>query len=231
MGYPYLTVFREASSRTFAPADSAAAVNDQALLRSLLGVIDRNRGALEKAHGRNEVRFMEAALENRILHPVLHNDRQQADRSDAVFAARDSLMARAVTFLINDYYKGKKVIIVAGSHHVMQNGEELDVAGFKNLITHLKERLPQKILTIGFVQNGGSRGPNTRYASPIEATLPGSLEWAANQVGAEYLWIDLSRVPGRYRSKLFVSQPLTPWKRHFDFAFFLKEERPLTPGV
>jgi erythromycin esterase-like protein len=234
LGYPYMSAYREMTPGRYSPpmpADSATVAKrrDEEVLRALLGLIVRHRPALERAHGRNEVRFMEQGLENRVLHLTLVEDRQRQLRSDAVFSARDSLMARTVAFMMNDYYKGRKIIVSSGSHHAMRNGTELGVAGFENLTERLHRSMPGRVYSVGFVAHEGRAGSSPAYPIPIQPTRPGSLEWAASQTDAEFLWIDLGRLPGTYRSKLFVSQPLAAWKRHFDYVFYIRRQRTLTP--
>jgi erythromycin esterase len=231
IGYPYMADPRAMTPGRFRPVvvDSALAAKDEGVLRALLRLIAANRPALERVHGRNEVRVTELGLENRVLHLRLHADRQQRNRSNEVLGARDSLMGRAVAFLVNDYYKDTKVVISAGSHHVMRNGNELGVAGFENMIGYLRRSVPSGVYSVGFVAHEGKNGPSPGYATPVDSTRFGSLEWAASQLSADYLWIDLNQVPGSYRSKLFNTQPLAQWKRHFDFAFYIRREHPLTP--
>jgi erythromycin esterase-like protein len=231
IGYPYMADPRPMTPGRFrpVPVDSALAAKDEGVLRALLRLIAAHRPALERVHGRNEVRFSELALENRVLHLRLHANRQQRNLSNVVLAARDSLMGRAAAFLVNDYYKGKKVVISTGSSHAMSNGAELGVAGFENMIGHLRRSVPTGVYSVGFVGHEGKHGPSPGYATAIDSTRYGSLEWAASQLSAEYLWIDLNRLPGTYRSKLWITQPVSSWKRHFDYAFYIRREHPLTP--
>ncbi|HYW33367.1 MAG TPA: erythromycin esterase family protein [Gemmatimonas sp.] len=231
IGHPYMADPRPMTPGRFrtVPVETVLAAKDEAVLRALLGVIVSNRPAFERTHGRNEVRFTELALENRVLNLRYHADRQQPNRANVVLGARDSLMGRAAAFLVNDYYKGRKAVISSGSHHAMSNGAELGVAGYENMIGHLRRSVPTGVYSVGFVAHEGKHGPSPGYATPIDSTRFGSPEWAASQLSADHLWIDMNQVPGMYRSKLFNTQPVALWKRHFDFAFYIRREHPLTP--
>ncbi len=228
-----LTILRNGNSDPYisGPGTTAdLATSDYSVFSRLVTLIDKNRTALVAAHGENEVEFFATALRNRATFARIHEP-LTSDRRSEVPVPRETGMGNALDFLVNRYYSGRKVIVWASHSHTMRNGSELGLAPatFLNATEYLAQKTPSGLATVGFTSNGGGSVLPPNIAR-VERTAPGSLEWAAHEVGPELQWIDLHALPGSYRAKFWpASHLVAEWKRHFDYAFFLNSEQPLTP--
>ena len=108
-------------------------------------------------------------------------------------AIRDSAMADNLTFLANDLYPGKKIIVWAANIHV-RHANEKTTWQFPTMGKWLAERFRDELYTIGLYPNRGTV-PGGRSVFTIDPAEPGTMERLLSDAGASQLFVDLLNQP------------------------------------
>lgn len=108
-------------------------------------------------------------------------------------AIRDSAMADNLTFLANEFYPGRKIIVWAANLHV-RHANEHTTWGFPTMGGWLARRFPDDLYTIGLYPNRGTV-PGTRLPFTIDPAEPGTLERLLSDAGPSQLFVDLLNQP------------------------------------
>ena len=108
-------------------------------------------------------------------------------------AIRDSAMADNLTFLANDLYPDRKIIVWAANIHV-RHANEQTTWQFPTMGRWLTERFRDQLYTIGLYPNRGTV-PGARSIFTIDPAEPGTLERLLSDAGASQLFVDLLHQP------------------------------------
>jgi erythromycin esterase len=108
-------------------------------------------------------------------------------------AIRDSAMADNLTFLANDLYPGRKIIVWAANIHVRHANEKTTWV-FPTMGGWLTKRFRDELYTIGLYPNRGTV-PGARSVFTIDPAEPGTMERLLSDAGASQLFVDLLNQP------------------------------------
>jgi erythromycin esterase len=108
-------------------------------------------------------------------------------------AIRDSAMADNLTFLANDLYAGRKIIVWAANIHVRHANEKTTWV-FPTMGGWLAKRFRDELYTIGLYPNRGTV-PGARSVFTIDPAEPGTMERLLSDAGASQLFVDLLNRP------------------------------------
>ncbi len=120
-------------------------------------------------------------------------------------AIRDSAMADNLTFLANEVYPGKKIIVWASNIHVRHANDETTWL-FPTMGGWLAERFRDQLYTIGLYPNRGTV-PGARSLFTIDPAEPGTMERLLSDAGASPLFVDLLNQP-RTESTRWMYEPM-----------------------
>ena len=109
------------------------------------------------------------------------------------FAIRDSAMADNITFLANELYPGKKIIVWAANLHVRHANEQTTWV-FPTMGGWLTKRFRDELYTIGLYPNRGTV-PGARSVFTIDPAEPGTMERLLSDAGPPQLFVDLLNQP------------------------------------
>jgi erythromycin esterase len=159
---------------------------------------------------------------------------------------RSGVMGENLTWVMREWYPGRKVIVWAHQSHISRDGyvqlqgdsnqetarlQRLDLGTLREAA---ENRLGPVLYSVAFTAHHGQWGtlhsPPTPFVAPPEAT-----ETLLHATGWPYLFIDFRRLPRHDWSrdpqiglKLYAPQPLD-WSRHFDGLMFTDEMFPSRP--
>ena len=108
-------------------------------------------------------------------------------------AIRDGAMADNLTFLANDLYAGRKIIVWAANIHVRHANEQTTWV-FPTMGGWLTKRFRDELYTIGLYPNRGTV-PGGRSVFTIDPAEPGTMERLLSDAGASQLFVDLLNQP------------------------------------
>lgn len=108
-------------------------------------------------------------------------------------AIRDSAMAENLTFLADELYPGKKIIVWAANIHVRHANDKTTWA-FPTMGSWLARRFRDDLYTIGLYPNRGTV-PGARSLFTIEPAEPGTMERLLSDAGPSQLFVDLLNQP------------------------------------
>ena len=112
---------------------------------------------------------------------------------DGHMAIRDRAMADNLTFLADDLYAGRKIIVWAANIHVRHANEKTTWV-FPTMGGWLKKRFGDELYTIGLYPNRGTV-PGARSLFTIDPADPGTMERLLSDAGASQLFVDLLNQP------------------------------------
>ena len=104
-------------------------------------------------------------------------------------AIRDGAMADNLTFLAEELYPGKKIIVWAANIHV-RHANAATTWVFPTMGKWLSERFRDELYTIGLYPNRGTV-PGVRSLFSIDAAEPGTMERLLSDAGSSQLFVDL----------------------------------------
>ena len=108
-------------------------------------------------------------------------------------AIRDSAMADNLTFLADDMYAGRKIVVWAANIHV-RHANERTTWVFPTMGGWLTKRFRDELYTIGLYPNRGTV-PGGRSLFTIDPAEPGTMERLLSDAGASQLFVDLLNQP------------------------------------
>lgn len=185
----------------------------QTVMRSadaLLDLLHEERAALARVHPESGIAFMEHAISN------LHDDslniyaRRRPDRPKGAaqvplrseeWNRRDARMATNLRWLIDERYRGRKLIVWAHNAHVMRAYFAADWAavalepvagGMIPMGALAAQRYSTDVYVIGFTAYEGEENwTNGQKRGPIAAAPAGSVEAWLHTLGRPYAFVDL----------------------------------------
>jgi erythromycin esterase len=195
-----------------------------------------NRAKLVAAHGEKETAFMQRAIGNFPRFLNLIANMRFGKMSAKMNNPRDESMAENLAYLVNDYYKGKKVIVWAASFHTARKVSAIEGVGsmsYEGTVTMgetFAKLVPSGVYSIAFTGYEGTAGPWMAPAHPIAAAPVGSFEDAAAKLEKEYLFFDLSAAPSKFMMRPLGNGNMNgDWKANFDGVVFTRKLTPSTP--
>ena len=108
-------------------------------------------------------------------------------------AIRDLAMADNISFLANELYPGKKIIVWAANIHVRHANEQTTWV-FPTMGGWLAKRFRDELYTIGLYPNRGTV-PGARSVFTIDPAEPGTMERLLSDAGSPQLFVDLLNQP------------------------------------
>ncbi|HYN83317.1 MAG TPA: erythromycin esterase family protein [Gemmatimonadaceae bacterium] len=152
---------------------------------------------------------------------------------------RDRQMADNLLWLVNRYYRGRKIIVWAHTGHVMRNPQHT-VSGRKQGFTMgqgLWEALRRESFAVGFVSYTGTarfaNQPEEQQQSLVPDQHPAfEFEELMDAAGHELAWVNLREARGRQQwpGGAFLARPLfhisehAPWSEVLDALFFIRTQ-------
>ena len=163
------------------------------------------------------------------------------DKNNAFWNARDAQNAENMKWLLEEYFRGRKLIVWAHNGHVMscyynKDWRSLTLKKPEGAIVpmgvFLKESLGLDVYTIGLTGYSiekGSLGPGAKDFVP-PAPPAGSIEDLCHRTGQPHLFIDLRRVgndpdhwlrkPIVFGGRGYTWETIEDWTKAFDAFFF-----------
>ena len=105
-------------------------------------------------------------------------------------AIRDFGMANNLTFLANDLYPDKKIMVWAHNFHIRHDNTAAEFHLQPTMGQWIRERFRDQLYTVGLYMNQGTAASNSRQVYPISPAQENSMEWIMTSVGAPVLFMD-----------------------------------------
>ncbi|QOR64792.1 erythromycin esterase family protein [Cytobacillus suaedae] len=160
------------------------------------------------------------------------------------FSIRDKYMAERLGYLVNEKYKGKKIILWFANMHLMKNTDNLVMIdeGLKDMFepmpltmgSIMSESIKDQTYTIGLYMGEGKTGLSTSLETiqlPVK-DKEDDLEWILKQNSSDYVFLDLKEWD--HDEKLYTAYywgiypyQLMP-KEQYDGLMFIKNVSPRT---
>jgi erythromycin esterase len=142
--------------------------------------------------------------------------RQQAAPTTREYVERrDRGMAENLTFLLEELYPDRKVIVWGHNFHLRHDNLAIppDSAMFPDVAARtmgswIRERYGDAVYTIGLYANRGRAANNSGEVYTIEPAGPGSLEALLRGTGLDAAFVDLSRAP-KGPDTAWMDEPIT----------------------
>lgn len=222
----------------------------QAAATALLGGIDSEKGVFVEAHGERTVSFMQRCIENMRVdgqnrYEARSGDTPEVERENR----RDALNASNLRWLIEEKYRGRKIIVWAHNAHIMNayygsdwRSVYLDARpdAMKPTGVFLKEWYGDDVYTMTMTAYEGEDGWATAGTrTPVEAAAKDSLEERLHRLGQPYVFVDLRAAGGSpdhpmrktltTRFPKYVEIAMPDLRRASDGIFFIDRMAAATP--
>lgn len=214
--------------------------------RALLGLFDAARPNLEKSHPAAEVLFMRRTVDAALLSlEGLARLREAAGQFRAADNnLRDQWMGETLAWLVNERYKGSRIIVWAASFHTLYEPRAIKLGpdasfGYEKVLTMgevAKRSLRDAIYTIAFSAAEGTAARVTGGEPlKLEAPVDGSLEDLCLRVGSRFLFVNFRGLPASHwlrrpmTAGVLAYSPIeTNWTRQVDAVVFTRTMFPST---
>ena len=124
---------------------------------------------------------------------------------------RDFGMANNLTFLANDLYPGRKIMIWAHNFHI-RHDNSATTSRQPTMGQWIRERFRDELYTIGLYMDRGTAAQNNRVVYPINPGPVNTMEWVMANTGSPLLFMDFlhqQRVDGN--SWMFAPTTQREW--------------------
>lgn len=147
----------------------------------------------------------------RFLEQLRAGSRPTSDPAETGSGLRDFGMAGNLTFLANDLYRGRKIMVWAHNFHIRHdNAATASIQPTMGQWIH--ERFRNELYTIGLYMNQGTGANNSRVVYSISPAGANSMEWVMARSGAPILFMDfLHQARGDGNSWMFQSTLQREW--------------------
>ena len=152
---------------------------------------------------------------------------------------RDTQMGDNMAWLINQKFKGRKVIFWGSNSHIFksfaQTSDYQKRAGSSdttNMGTYLHRVLGEKMYVLGFTSHSGKAGRLYGQQFDVNPPMPHHFEYWINDLGASYGFVDFKHAPfrdeprGLWMKALLHMPNNLNWINLFDGIFYIKEMYP-----
>ena len=155
------------------------------------------------------------------------------------FAARDSAMAENLLWLVNNKYKGRKIIVWAASYHIAKNKEKmertkwLDVEKLQTMGNIVDKNLPGKVYGLGFICSEGRYSEWYAKDSPTYPInpSPSSMESLLAKAPYNYAFLNMKQLKNEKYFKMAGTdhfETSAVWNKIFDGVFYIRKMNPPT---
>ena len=154
---------------------------------------------------------------------------------------RDTQMADNMMWLINQKFKGRKVIFWGSNSHIFKNFAQTSdyqkragSSDTTNMGTYLHRVLGEKMYVLGFTSHSGQAGRLYGQQFDINPPMPHHFEYWMNGLGASYGFVDFKHASFRGEPRGFWMKALLHmpnnlnWFNLFDGIFYIEEMYPCT---
>jgi erythromycin esterase len=205
-------------------------------LEGIKATLRSARSKLIAKHGEVEAAFMERSLQNAIDFLAIIKSVSGKMTSAADNNFRDQRMAENLRYLVEERYKGRKVIVWAASFHTARKLSAIDTGallGYKETRTlgeTFSTMVPKGVYSIGFTCDSGKGGIlRVEGQYEIKPAPAGSLENLALGLGKDLYYFDLHSLPGKFICRPLGHEPMYgDWSANFDAMIFTKTMTPST---
>ncbi len=224
-----------------------------AFYRTLPAVFSRFEPNLRKFYSAREIGFWKRVFGD--LPPFFETmdilgtaTEQKRNPPAAELKIRDIYMGENLTYLANDYYAGRKIIVWAASSHNLRDPQNIHVEMpgmgdvYKGYVTEGQtaySHLGDDIYSIAFTAYQGKTGyANQKVPGQDIGTAPaGSMADLMHKTGEKLLFVDFrefSKTPSHWLHRPIVDRPLghsameTDWTKQFDALIFTDVLEPST---
>ncbi len=156
------------------------------------------------------------------------------------FSYRDTVMAENLTFLLNEVFKDKKVIISIATSHATKDIQQFygfdSLNGFWNMMMGLDSEILAKSYVLPFIRYEGSSGrPGTvfEFGGPFASTSKNSIEYLLSKK-YDYCFLDCKEnndfkdyLESKEISPTFDGNYKLKWFSMYDGLFFIKHMKPV----
>jgi erythromycin esterase len=104
-------------------------------------------------------------------------------------AIRDFGMANNLSFLADDLYRDRKIMVWAHNFHI-RHDNAATTSIQPTMGQWIRERFRDQVYTIGLYMDQGNAAQNNRVVYPISPGSPNSMEWVMAQTGTPILFMD-----------------------------------------
>jgi erythromycin esterase len=184
------------SGVTGSAAGGAYAVTNEARLTEFYGGLElffqEHRERLEEAFGPELQRIAERAAWSmlRFMEQLRAGVQRPGDLSDEGGGGiRDFGMANNLTFLANDIYPGRKIMVWAHNFHI-RHDNTATTSRQPTMGQWVRERFRDQLYTIGLYMDRGTAAQNNRVVYPINPGPVDSMEWVMANTGSPTLFMD-----------------------------------------
>jgi erythromycin esterase len=211
----------------------------------LIKLIEEKKDVLLRVHSPRDVAFMKRCLSNQIEFSKQLVFFQHEDEMSRGGTVRDTAMGSNLTWLVTEYYSGRKVIVWAASMHNMYNAPQASLLGsqvsYKDTITmgHVAHGLIGDMMySIMFIADRGRTGMPWSQPGPIGKPPKDSIDALMHETGLPLAFLDLKTAAakdgGAWLKERQVARPLgyanceAVWTDQCDAFFFTDEMKPST---
>lgn len=216
--------------------------------KTLAGVLDGARAALEATHGAPEAALMRRTADDAVLSlEGLARFRDAAGEFKGTDNnVRDQRMGEHLVWLANERYKGRRIIVWAATFHAVHEVSAIKLGpdagitydGVRTMGEVARKTLGDAVYTIGFTAAEGKAGNVMREESwDLAPVAEGSFEDLCAGVGRPFLFVDFRSLPADHWLRRPISaRPLghspmeTDWTRQVDAFVFTRTMFPSTKG-
>jgi erythromycin esterase len=148
-----------------------------------------------------------------------------ADRYASGGAIRDFGMANNLTFLANDLYRDKKIMVWAHNFHIRHDHMATSSFAQPTMGQWVRERFRDQLYTIGLYMNRGTAATNARVVYTIDPAGENSMEWIMTSAAAPVLFIDfLKQERSAGTSWMFEQTSQREWGREPAFNMIPRDQ-------
>lgn len=177
-------------------AGGSYAMANEARLTEFYGGLElffqEHRERLEEVFGPEQQKIAQRAAWSmlRFMEQLRAGVQRPGDLSDEGGGAiRDFGMANNLTFLANDLYPGKKIMVWAHNFHI-RHDNTATTSRQPTMGLWIRERFRDQLYTIGLYMDRGTAAQNNRVVYPINPGPTDSMEWVMANTGSPALFMD-----------------------------------------
>ncbi|MBX3118320.1 MAG: erythromycin esterase family protein [Fimbriimonadaceae bacterium] len=236
--------------------DEPERVMQRKFLLDLFDRIDSHRETLEKVHGKRDVDLARAVLSSLLVSEESDYCWSQARKNvpgewlTRWNIQRDKQMATNLSFLVNERYRGRKMIIWCATAHLARETRLIESLKYPGTYQtplaivqageYFHQQVGRRLYTIAFTAGIGKIGSNFPHSNPpsineeaLAVPPSDSLEEICMRTNEKFLFTDMRSLPSSHWLRTTVqARPLgyldakAEWWRVFDAFFFIREMFP-----
>jgi erythromycin esterase len=241
--------FTQSSNLIMVKMPQASVDAGHVAIKKLIEKVETNKEACLRTMGKKEYELTVYFLHN-LITDLESQFRRTINYRGGIFnglewnSKRDAAMADRIIWMMNNLYKGRKIILWGATGHFMKNSKGFITRGdtataweFYQAGDYLSKKLKNDYYVISFVCRQGERGEeypdekrNADYGSkhPVGERADDSFEQMAGKTGNPYLFFDLRSLPANHLFKKPAvayafgnSKDKTDWSKMIDAFFYI----------